>query len=76
MVSWELYVNENRAVGKEISNNAKYHCFVDGDSLCGKYYQKYGDYETDIESGQILMFPHIACKKCYERWMKQFNIDK
>lgn len=75
MASWELYVNENRAYGKEIPDNAKYHCFVDNKSLCGKYYQKYGDYETSIESGEILSNPQFACKVCYKRWKKKFNLD-
>lgn len=76
MISWELYVNENRAYGKEIPDNAKYHCFVDDKSLCGKYHQKYSDYDTTIKSGEILMFPHIACKVCLKKWIKQYGIDK
>ena len=45
MISWELYVNDNREEGKEIHHNAKLHCFVDNESLCNKYRQKYGDFE-------------------------------
>ena len=65
-------------------NNAKYHCFVSDKeienginhievSLCGRHRQKLGYYEN-IESGQVLQFPAVACKKCFEKWKKQFNI--
>lgn len=75
MISWELYVNDNRADGKEIHHNAKLHCFVDNESLCKKYRQKYGDFEN-YNSGEVAMRPETACKICYNKWKKQFNISR
>lgn len=71
-VIWALPINENK---EYISSNVKYHCFDDGISMCGKYF-RHGVSDTEIESGEILSNPQFACKRCYERWMKQFNIDK
>ena len=70
-IVWALPVNENR---EYISANVKYHCFEDGKSLCGNYMHDSDCYKTSIESGEILMFPICACKKCFKKWKREFNI--
>jgi len=57
-----------------IASNVKYHCFDDKKSLCGSYY-RHGNSETDIESGEIEQNPKIACKKCYKKWVKEFDLE-
>ncbi|MHC1722469.1 MAG: hypothetical protein AB9836_04590 [Aminipila sp.] len=59
----------------DIAHNAKYHCFEDGVSLCGKYTQVTKFFKNDIESGEIAMRPEIACKVCRKKWMKQFQVE-
>ena len=86
-IEWLLPTHESRTTNDEIVNhNAKYHCFVDENyerysdtlnrvsSLCGKHTQVVGYYD-EMESGQILQFPSVACKVCKERWKKKFNIN-
>ena len=62
---WQLPVRERVLVGKPdwVHPLAKFHCFVGGKSLCGKYEQDTDFFETDIESGEIVQFPACGCKK-------------
>lgn len=71
-IKWALYVNQDNELDKEIAYNAKYHCFNNNKSLCGKYSQDNDYFETDIESDEILKRPEIACKKCFNKWKKMF----
>lgn len=77
MPVWQLPVRERVVQGKPdwVHPLVKYHCFVGGKSMCGKYEQDTDFFETDIESGQILMFPAVACQKCLKKWKKEFDID-
>jgi len=72
-VKWALPINQDKELGKEIAHNAKYHCYDDNKSLCGKYNQDNDFFETDINSGEILNKPDIACKICFNKW-KRMNI--
>lgn len=70
---WELSVHAAERNGNGyIPKSAKYHCFSNGHSLCKRYCQDTDEYEVDIEvdieSGEILSRPEIACKVCFERW--------
>lgn len=71
---WQLPVRHETgsSANSHIPANAKFHCFVGYESLCGKYAQDTDFYETDIESGEILARPDIACKVCRKRWIKQY----
>ena len=69
---WILPINENR---EYIAKNVKYHCFEGKHSLCGNYYGDYSEMETDIESGTIEQNPNTACKKCYKKWVKEFDLE-
>lgn len=73
---WQLPVRERLLVGKPdwVHPLAKYHCFVGGKSLCGKYIQDTDFFETDIESGEIVPSSACRCKKCYEKWKKKYYI--
>lgn len=70
---WELPVHAAERTGNGyIPKSAKYHCFCNGHSLCKRYCQDTDEYEVDIESGEILSRPEIACKVCFERWKKAY----
>jgi len=83
---WQLPVFESRMTNEQhIKHNSKYHFFEYeepehlcvsplGRSVCGKHTQDIGDFES-IESGQVLQFPVVACKKCFEIWKKKYLID-
>lgn len=64
---WELPINDGK-----ISDNSKYHCFESGKSLCGRYIQDTDDNDTDIAGGEIMMFPHTACQKCFKLWKRKY----
>lgn len=55
-----------------IPKTAKYHCFVEGVSLCKRHAQDTDYYETGIESGEILRRPEIACKQCRKTWIQRY----
>lgn len=65
---WQLPALEQ--VG--VPTPAKYHCFVDGKSLCGKYTQVTDAYDEGItvESSVVLQIPQTVCKRCYKMWLR------
>ena len=72
---WQLPVNGAERTGNAyISMRAKYHCFVDNGTLCGKYFQdtSYYDHGITIESGEVLSRPNIACSRCFKKWKNTF----
>ena len=82
---WQLPVVERRMINEQyIKHNAKYHYYEYEEpkdrnisplakSLCNNHVQRVNDFES-IDSGEILSNPHIACKKCREKWIKSFNL--
>lgn len=73
---WSLPVREDARYGKRnyVDLRVKYHCFIEGNSLCKKYEQDTDFYDTDIASGEVLAFPAVACKVCFEKWKREFDI--
>lgn len=79
---WQLPINTDKTFQKnQIHHRAKYHYFEDCESLCGKYQQL--DYYPNSHDGDkgfaeyegvMTEAPHLACKVCYARWKKQYNI--
>ena len=57
----------------KVLSRVKYHYFEDGTSMCGRYQQP-ADPEYEIESGEVLSRPDIACCICRKRWMRAFHI--
>lgn len=75
---WQLPVcGAERTGNSYISMRAKYHCFVDDISLCGKYHQDTSDYDhgITIESASIVEIPQNACKRCFELWKEKYNVE-
>jgi len=83
--TWQLPVLERKTINEQyIKHNALYHYYeyeeseepgisLLAKSMCGRHMQNVNDFES-IESGQILQFPAIACKKCFEKWKREFYI--
>ena len=75
---WQLPVAGSERTGNAyIHPSAKFHCFVDMDSLCGKYCQDTTDYDDGItvESGVIVQLPHQACQRCYRKWKREYQVE-
>lgn len=72
MIRWQLPVRERVVVGRPdwVHPAAKFHCFIDCVSLCGKYIQDTDFFETDASPEQISQFPVCACKICYQKFGK------
>lgn len=75
---WQLPIHAAERTGNAyVPATAKYHCFVDNSSLCGKYHQDIGSYDEGItvESGAVACSPDIACKHCLALWKKKYCPD-
>ena len=75
---WQLPVNGAERTGNAyISRKAKFHCFVDNITLCGKYHQNTQNYDDGItlESCSIVELPQFACRKCLNLWKKQYRVE-
>lgn len=75
---WQLPVSGSERTGNSyISPKAKYHCFVDNVTVCGRYQQNTEYYDEGIttESACVLELPQTACRKCLNLWKKQYNVE-
>lgn len=70
MIKWQIPVIDEEYY---ISSNMKFHCFVNDESLCGKYEQNTDFFETDATPEQMNQFPENACKICYRKFLKIQN---
>lgn len=62
---WQLPVKQSNLTDHDwIHRGAKYHAFIDNESICGKYDQNTGFFETSIDEKEIQENPNLACKKC------------
>jgi hypothetical protein len=81
---WQLPVLERRTINEQyIKHNAKYHYYEYeepknisisplGKSLCNKHIQQVENFES-IESEKVMQYPNTVCKKCYEKFKKDFK---
>lgn len=67
---WQLPVNDEGVVPK----NAKYHCFVCDDSLCGRKSQDTGFYDDGISlaSDKIEEKANVICRRCLALWRSNY----
>lgn len=70
-IVWQLPVNQDRGESNQIHHNAKYHAFINDNSVCGKYGQTTDFFETDIEESELMLKRELACKKC----LKKLNLQ-
>ena len=74
---WQLPVHGAERTGNAyISNKAKYHCFVNNSTLCGKYVQNTSDYDDgiSIKSESVAQNPDKVCSLCYKKWKKYCEV--
>lgn len=75
---WQLPVFEDGFSGSNyVPMKAKYHCFVNGVSLCKKYHQITDVYDSGItvEGDDVAHSPGIVCKRCLTLWKKRYCLD-
>lgn len=75
---WQLPVHGAERTGSAyISQRAKYHCFVNNLTLCGKYGQNtsYYDDGISVDGGYIAQNPDKACSRCYKKWKKYCEVQ-
>ena len=66
---WMLPVKQSNITNHGwIHPKAKYHCFYENFSLCGRCYQVQDFFETEIDSNEIEQNPELACKECNRIW--------
>ena len=66
LVIWQLPVKQSNLTSVDwVHPKAKYHAFVNDRSLCGKYGQSTGFFETTIEPSNLT--EELACKKCFKK---------
>lgn len=68
---WQLPVSYSERDGDvRVKQSAKYHCFLDDRSLCGKHYQLTSDYDEGISITNLYatQHPDHVCKHCYNKW--------
>lgn len=70
---WQLRINSDGIV----PGSAKYHCFVNDESLCGGCHQNTSYYDDGItcESAAILERPHLVCKRCLTKWKREYMVE-
>lgn len=70
---WQLPIIERVAEWKPdwVHPNAKFHYFVEDESICGKYVQATGLCETDLGRSRLTLEDAVkekfVCKKCYKK---------
>ena len=70
---WQLLVNSDGIV----PGAAKYHCFKDDVSLCGRVSQNTAFYDDGITctSAEIVERPHLVCKRCFAKWKREYQVE-
>lgn len=64
-VIWQLPVKQSNLTNHDwIHPKAKYHAFINSNSVCGKYGQNTTFFTTDLEEP---LSKEIACHKCMEK---------
>ncbi|WP_144536555.1 hypothetical protein [Bacillus thuringiensis] len=67
-IVWQLPVKQSNTTSHDwVHPKAKYHAFVNDNSLCGKYSQSTSFFETTIESSELRIKEEMACKQCLKK---------
>ena len=67
-IIWQLPVRQsNRTDHDWVHPRAKYHAFLEGESLCGKFRQDTNYFETTIDASELLKNKTVACKRCLQK---------
>lgn len=67
-VVWQLpVIQSNKTDHDWVHPKAKYHAFLDNNSLCERYGQTTNYFETSIDQEEIFKNPNLACKKCLRK---------
>lgn len=65
---WQLPVKHSNLTNScWIHPKANYHCFVNGSSLCGKYYQCNDWFDNVISLSDAVEHPELCCRVCMKK---------
>lgn len=71
-IIWQLPVNQSNKTDHDwVHPKAKYHAYVNNNSLCGKYGQNTNYFETTGDIKEIMSKPQIACNTCFKKAMNR-----
>ena len=73
VIEFQLPAHDDVLFGKGdiISDRSKIHIYVNGTSLCGKYYMAPNSYETtDVVEEALFSHPEYFCKVCRQRYLR------
>lgn len=67
---WQLPIGQKIDQAEYIRMNAKFHYFVNEESLCGKYYQETKLFDNLIANDQEEEMHNHLCKACLKKKRK------
>lgn len=70
-VDWQLPVNQSNLTDHDwIHPKAKYHAFINSESLCGKYMLDTRFFDNRITEKELMKNNELACKVCLKKYYK------
>lgn len=70
-IVWQLPVIQSNKTDHDWTHpKAKYHAFVDYNSVCGRHRQDTDFFETGIEESKLMVNKELACKACLNQVLK------
>jgi hypothetical protein len=70
-----VWILPDNAKGEYVRSNIKYHCYEDGESLCGRwFYSGKPELEETIEGDKVIKNSNCCCKKCFQKYKRKLNI--
>ncbi|MFU8710609.1 hypothetical protein [Bacillus velezensis] len=67
-IVWQLPVIQSDLTDHAwVHPKAKYHAYINNESVCGKYGQSTDYFETGIEESELMANRGLACKICLKK---------
>ncbi|MGG3102038.1 hypothetical protein ABEP12_01920 [Bacillus velezensis] len=67
-IFWQLpVIQSNKTDHNRIHPKAKYHAYINNESVCGKYDQNTDYFEIGIEESELMTNKDRACKVCLKK---------
>lgn len=67
-IIWQLPVIQSNLTDHDwIHPNAKYHAYIENNSVCGNYGQSTDFFETSIDEDELMKNKDLACKGCLKK---------
>ncbi|MGY0106808.1 hypothetical protein [Bacillus velezensis] len=67
-IFWQLpVIQSNKTDHNWIHPKAKYHAYINNESVCGKYGQNTDYFEIGIKESDLMANKELACKVCLKK---------